>query len=56
MKYQGSQRSVNVCSHCRKNHLSLSANKMGITKCAECNYFHTRGIYTIEQYNIWLRS
>lgn len=47
--------SVNVCLHCRKQ-LTISADQLGYRECANCNYFHTLGIYTVEQYNEWLKK
>lgn len=51
----GSNISVNRCTHCRKS-LTLTADKLGYTKCADCTYFEAIGVYTTEQYNEWLRK
>ena len=45
--------SVNVCTHCRKQ-LTLVADKLGCSKCPECSYFESIGVYTITDYNNWL--
>lgn len=46
--------SVNICSHCRQRQLTIVEDSLGIRKCADCVYFNTIGVYTIEQYNNWL--
>lgn len=46
--------SVNVCSHCRRRHLTLAEVELGLRECPDCIYFSTIGVYTIEQYNSWL--
>ena len=48
--------SVKVCSHCRSRNLTLAEEKMGLKKCADCIYFESIGVYTIEQYNAWLKK
>lgn len=47
--------SANCCTHCRQN-LTLIADKLGMTKCANCLYFETIGVYTITDYNNWLKK
>ncbi len=46
--------SVNVCRKCKKRHLHYDQTAGDL--CAECFYFHIRGIETIEQYNEWLAT
>lgn len=55
MGYSKGHYSVNCCVHCRKN-LSLTEDAMGYRKCADCIYFENIGVYSIEQYNDWLRT
>ena len=47
--------SVNCCRRCRRN-LTLTADNLGYKICADCLYFENRGIYTIEQYNEYLKG
>lgn len=56
MKRQFSLQSVNVCSHCRNRNLTLAEDKAGNRRCATCTYFDNIGVYTIEDYNNWLRK
>ena len=46
--------SVNVCEKCKEN-LSLTEAKFGST-CTNCKYFELRRVYTIEDYNNWLKK
>lgn len=50
MKY-----SVNCCRRCKRQ-LTIIADKLGYNKCAECNYFDSIGVYSIEDYNEWLKK
>lgn len=47
--------SVNCCTHCRTQ-LTLIADSLGMRKCAQCLYFESIGVYTIEDYNNYLRK
>lgn len=47
--------SVNCCEHCKKN-LTLSEDQAGFIHCAECQFFESIGVYTIIDYNNWLRG
>ena len=55
MKQQKSIWSVNCCTHCKKQ-LTLMADKLGKTKCAQCDYFDGIGVYTIQDYNEYLNQ
>lgn len=41
------------CASCGKE---LHGNDRYDRECSECRYLHSLGIYTIEQYNEWLRK
>jgi ribosomal protein L37AE/L43A len=55
MSYQGSNISVNCCAKCGKN-LTLALDQMGIDYCADCYYFKSIGVYSITDYNNWLKK
>jgi len=47
--------SANKCCHCKRQ-LTISGDKLGYKECADCTYFHNREIYSVEDYNNWLKQ
>lgn len=47
--------SVDLCQHCRKRRISIGASNAGFTKCPECIHLELNRVYTIQDYNNYLK-
>lgn len=43
-----------LCPHCRQRYMTLYESELGY--CADCLYFKSVGVYTIKDYNDWLKG
>jgi hypothetical protein len=48
--------SVNQCTRCKRRQLSVKEVEAGYRICPDCLYFENMGIYSIEDYNEWLKK
>ena len=47
--------SASVCRTCRRQ-LTLSEGRAKMTLCTDCTCLESAGVYTIKQYNNWLKK